>query len=501
MKNTEEQNCVVQSNANCLVVNAFAGTGKTSTLIDYAKARPKERMYYLAFNRAVKDEAMSRFPSNVRCVTTHGLAYKDFGVAYKNKLGQPKPASIAKMFKCNYATATSACDTINNYLCSSDNVLSETHVSAGLSNNMADIALYTAKQIWEKMRDTSNVYVRMPHDGYLKLYQLSQPRINADVIMVDEAQDSNTLVLDIVGKQNSRKIYVGDQNQAIYAFRKAIDALNKVEAEQYLNLTASFRFGPGIASLATLLLKDWKNEKKHILGLGKNKTNFSVNQSGPHSVLARTNSGLFDAAITALNSGNPFGYMGGYEGYRLDMILDAYNLKKGLGNITDPTVLLFPSYEELENYATTVDDKELKMLIRVIDKYGVEIPSLINQLKTKSIRNLTNNEIILTTAHKAKGMEFNSVVLLDDYTDLKVTIDDNGQEVVPDTEDINILYVAATRAITNLKLNEKTTDWLVELDMTLKVQRGEKIDNFVGFQEKQIQKFKNLILENKKLNS
>jgi F-box protein 18 (helicase) len=495
---TPEQEAIIESEANTLVVNAFAGTGKTTTLIDYARARPTKNFVYLAFNRSVKEEAVKRFPRNVRCVTTHGLAYQNFGVVYKDKLGQPKPASIAKMLKCTFPVAASACDTVTNYLCSPDRQLEiEKHLVQGnLSNNMAENAFHMAKTLWQRMQETTNPYVRMPHDGYLKLYQLSNPKIHTDIIMVDEAQDSNQMVIDIVTKQNSRKLFIGDENQSIYGFRKAVDALNKVAADEKLYLTSSFRFGAGLANLATLLLQDWKGEARSVKGFGKNKTRFFVDETKPHAVLARTNSGLFDAAIKALRSGHPFGYMGGYEGYRLDMVLDAYYLKKGMGSkVTDPSILLFKSYGELESYAETVDDKELKMLIRVIDKYKDDIPHLIEQLKTKALKQLTGQEIILTTAHKGKGMEFESVVLLDDYSDLKVEIDDHGHEVVPTIEDVNILYVAVTRAISNVRMNDKTQEWITTLNMMDKITKGLPLDGFVGYKAKSI--LKEAVLKNK----
>ena len=75
MKPTEEQLAIRQSQARNLLVSASAGTGKTSTLVLYAQARPNTQMTYLAFNRTVKEEAQRKFPPNVRCVTTHGLAY------------------------------------------------------------------------------------------------------------------------------------------------------------------------------------------------------------------------------------------------------------------------------------------------------------------------------------------------------------------------------------------------------------------------------------------
>lgn len=493
---TVEQENIIECEAATLVVNAFAGTGKTTTLVDYAKARPKQSMVYLAFNRSVKEEATRRFPRNVRCVTTHGLAYKDFGTVYQHKLGQPKPASVAKMLKCSFALADAACSTVNNFLCSPERSLDlDKHLVKGSFNNSnANVAFGLAKTLWKQMQDTSNPYVRMPHDGYLKLYQLSNPKINTDIIMVDEAQDSNMMLIDIVNNQPTRKIFIGDENQSIYGFRQAVDALNKVQADEKLYLTSSFRFGAGIATLATLLLKDWKAEKKTVKGLGKYKTNFKVNEGMPHAVLARTNSGLFDAAVKALNSGNPFGYVGGCENYRLDMVLDAWNLKKGMASkVTDPTIMLFKSFAELELYAETVDDKELKMLIRVIDKYKEDIPHLISELKTKSLPQLIGQEIILTTGHKAKGLEFGSVILLDDYADLKIEIDSGGQEIGPSDEDINILYVVATRAIEDLRLNDKTADWLYNIAMMDKVLKGENVDDFIGYKEKSLMKGQKLL--------
>lgn len=434
---TDEQKEIVQSDSHTLLVNAFAGTGKTSTLVEFARTRPDKNFIYLAFNRSIKEEAIKKFPRNVYCTTTHGLAYQYFGVPYKHKLGQPKSATIAKMFKCSFAVADAANQTLNAYLYSSDQKIdAEKHLVYGtLNETESDRVFKVANDLWKSMQDKNNIYVKMPHDGYLKLFQLAEPYFENDYYMVDEAQDSNMLVIDIIRKQKGKQLFIGDENQSIYQFRKAVDALNNINADEKLYLTSSFRFGKGIAELASILLQHWKNETRSVKGLGKEKSHFFVNETQPHTVLARTNSGLFDAAVKSLNSGTPFGYLGGYEGYRLDMILDAWNLKKfGLSNVTDPSILLFKSYEELETYAETVDDKELKMLIRTIDKYGSEIPHLIESLKTQSIKNITGQEIILSTAHKSKGLEFPSVILLDDFVDLKIEIDKNGKESKPSVD-------------------------------------------------------------------
>ena len=83
---TDEQQAVVHSRSEALKVVAFAGAGKTSTLRAYAKARPERRMLYLAFNNAIAREAGGRFTPNVTCLTTHSLAFRAVGHAYRHKL-------------------------------------------------------------------------------------------------------------------------------------------------------------------------------------------------------------------------------------------------------------------------------------------------------------------------------------------------------------------------------------------------------------------------------
>jgi hypothetical protein len=67
---TDEQRKIVETNVgpgHLIKVRAFAGTGKTRTLVEYAKARPNQKMLYIAFNKNAKLDAMSKFGSNVDC--------------------------------------------------------------------------------------------------------------------------------------------------------------------------------------------------------------------------------------------------------------------------------------------------------------------------------------------------------------------------------------------------------------------------------------------------
>ena len=100
-KLTIEQAAAVACGAPVTVVKAYAGTGKTTMLISYAEARPRERMLYIAFNKAIQLEAAAKFPSNVECRTTHALAYAKFGRDYQaaGKLGQLRPSDVMGAYR------------------------------------------------------------------------------------------------------------------------------------------------------------------------------------------------------------------------------------------------------------------------------------------------------------------------------------------------------------------------------------------------------------------
>lgn len=61
---TDEQQAVIALDSPTVAVNAFAGTGKTATLVAWAQARPQQKLLYIAFNKAIQLEAARRFPDN-----------------------------------------------------------------------------------------------------------------------------------------------------------------------------------------------------------------------------------------------------------------------------------------------------------------------------------------------------------------------------------------------------------------------------------------------------
>lgn len=460
---TKEQETIFSSNEQVILINAFAGCAKTSTLLEFTRRRPDLYFIYLAFNQTAKVAAENSFPANVRCMTTHGLAFPEFGSRYKHKIGNPTAYGLARLYGWDIPSTAKALKVLSSFLHSKDRVIHVEHVvSAGLSELIADYAIHAANLIWSAMCDTGNMHVKMEHDGYLKLLQMSNPVLRADYILLDEAQDSNPAIIDIVDQQNCKKIIVGDRFQGIYRWRNAVNAMDLIRSDAKYPLLSSFRFGHGIASLASQILFDWHNEKQPLRGLGKHETTWGVDRSGPHTVIARTNAGLFDEAAREVTSHRPIRFVGGIERYRFDQVLDVYHLKNhNLDAIQDKYIQSYGDWGLYVATAESLEDKEAKALIKLTNEYDNEIPSLVRQVKLASNKPLLGDEIQFVTAHRSKGLEWENVRLLHDFSNLAVKHDAQTNKIeLPDKEEINLLYVACTRALKSLQPNRQIISWL-----------------------------------------
>ena len=77
-KKTEEQERIIEASktGGSMVIEAGAGAGKTSTLNDIARVKPKrESGVYVAYNRAIAGDAKAKFPRTTQCATAHSFAF------------------------------------------------------------------------------------------------------------------------------------------------------------------------------------------------------------------------------------------------------------------------------------------------------------------------------------------------------------------------------------------------------------------------------------------
>ena len=457
---TREQRAVVDSRAALLAVDAFAGSGKTSTLVEYARARPRARILYLAFNKSVATDARERFPDNVDCRTTHSLAYSVEGRKYSAKLANPRAYEVAQECRCNPRRAKAILTTLSAWLCSSDPRIAVSHVDPDSVEDEVDAAAVVdqARVVWSKMLDPHSS-MKLPHDGYLKLWALSKPRLRYDIILLDEAQDTNPLTLDLVLAQREHAgiVLVGDRHQGIYGFRKALNAMELVNADERIALTQSFRFGRGIAKVATMLLNAFKEESQAVQGRDDIEVRWNVDRSRHYAVIGRTNAGLFETAAMEVRSQpeRKLHFVGGFDSYLFGKVLDAYYLwADERSKIKDDSIARFARWVDFQTYGEEAGDSEIKALVKVVDAYGPNIPNLYAAMKEADTPVEERAHLTVITAHKAKGLEWDQVHLTNDFIDVNDLPDGF------DPEEINLLYVAATRAVRAIRLPDSLADWL-----------------------------------------
>ncbi|EAS0545233.1 DNA helicase [Salmonella enterica] len=458
-KTTPEQNAIIVWRGKQLVINAFAGTGKTTTLVQFAQANPESKMLYLAYNRAIRDEAEQKFPFNVECKTSHQLAWSHFGRHFRSRLtANLRITDVARKLNTrHWPLARLALTTLNAFLCSAEPEPVTIHLPAEDERHglPADKILGAVQVLWYEMSHTESDFP-ISHDVYLKLFQLSEPDLSKhwDTLLFDEAQDANPVTSAFVLSQPCRIVLVGDRYQQIYRFRGADNALSslRLDLADRLWLTSSFRFGPAVAQMANMLLA-MSGEGMKVTGSGGDDevvAHLPADVSH-YSVLSRTVSGVIGAALSASLQEKTVFWVGGIEGYKTEALEDLYWFSVDMPKrMQSPR--LGQDYRDFEEYCTiakATQDVEMNQAIRLLDEY-FPLPQKLAIMRHQVVTHEKDALVTVSTAHRSKGLEWDVVVLNEDFCD----ITDPRLSAEERQDETNLLYVAVTRARKVLVLNE-----------------------------------------------
>lgn len=466
-----DQQAVIECPSKVVVVNAFAGAGKTTTAIGYSNDRPKAKFLYICLNKANQMEASRRFGTHVECRTSHSLAYGAIGHRFKSQLVHSwKPRSLATELKVSdMRMAAAVQSTLVQFFCSRDTVVEEAHTGTAREQFALDLAevgnvVALARLAWGRMQNPGSG-MSIPHDAYLKMWALMRPKLEKYThIILDEAQDTNPVTAALVESQtHATRLLIGDPHQSIYLFRGAVNAMEQFSnmGATVLNMPKTWRFGPEIASIANSLLGYFKMERTAIVGAGPS---IKRSPTAARAVLARTNVGLFAEAAAVM--GKHTHWVGGIESARLDMLQSAYNLYRGQpGIVTDPTIASYRSWREYENDAEASHDVEARMLIKMVSEYRHDLPGILNALRSNALPTQEGARLVLSTAHKAKGLDWEQVTLGEDFSCIKECMDarlaaPHDRMTAEQEQEINLLYVALTRAKHGVDLNRETSDFI-----------------------------------------
>ena len=527
---TEEQTAIKEAfpDHRFLTIQAKSGSGKTSTLYLLANST-EDRILYLAFNKSMAEEARRKMPLNVECRTLHSICYQFLDHRLRAKLSRPEGqyvnvagtgSEIAKKFKINNlidkrgkTLLTRAMiglmikQTVGKFEFSDDPFISRKHFPSvhladikrkGINEHklITEVVKY-AKQLWRERIDP-NTDTLMTHDTYVKLFELSGADLGYDIIFGDEFQDVNPAFLSILRNAKSAKhvVVVGDEYQSIYQFRGSQNMMK--ETSTYgaeLPLTACFRFGPKVANIANMILSDKEPLRHPLVGkgfdtiVGSYKSDV-VDYTKPYTIIFRKNLTLLMEAMDRIADGEEIIINVDTRDF-ISMVDSVNALRRGdIEKVKHETVLPYADWNEFVECAEA--DPDAKRLLNIV--VAGQANTIAHTLRTH--RNSPTAKVTLTTAHKSKGLEWDQVIVANDFPsnyDKKT-----GEWVGLEEAERNLLYVAHTRCVKCLQWNTTVQEIIdinrvatekVPTSTTLPI-NGIKLDVFgAGTSRKAVEKF------------
>lgn len=460
---TPEQAACVQAFSDHdgdLAITAGAGAGKTSTLKLLAAVHPEARGVYLAYNKAIAGDAQAGFPGRVIAKTSHALAFGVVGRQFAHRLkakrltgkeqaevlgiSGPQRVSDQKVFS-PAQLARLVMRTLTSFCYSADAEPNMWHVPRDVPGVVGDLAAQArleqivvplASRAWHVDLTQVDGTLRFTHDCYLKIWQLTNPVIEADYLMLDEAQDTNPCVGAIFDAQTHLlRIAVGDPNQAIYGWRGATDHMAAMQAKHRLTLSQSFRFGQEIADEANKWLYLLKADLR-LTGFGRSEVR--PIEGTPNAILCRTNAAAVGTLIKSHAAGVKAALVGG--GRELLEFANAVDELKQKGWTGHPELYAFQSWGQVQDYIEQDHGGEdFAVAVKLIDTFGTDgIRAAITNSTDERYADL-----LVSTAHKSKGREWDTIQVADDFPEPKPVGDHAGK--IPDS-DAKLAYVTVTRA-------------------------------------------------------
>jgi len=437
-----------------LKVEALAGTGKTSTLVELAKdlkiRKSRQRTLYVAFNNFVVDEVSVKIGRFADAMTVNSLALRMVGRAYQEKLSEsPQRMSLRQAAdllaisgELHYVVEFRASDGISREVqrsltreqmagmvsrailrfCQSlDRTIDRSYFAENIflgpeigrvpiPDAVTQQLVEYAIRYWSDVSDPNSRRFRFRHEHYMKLWHLMDPVIPYDTILFDEAQDADPLMRDVVERHAGQVVWCGDRYQAIYGWRGAVNAMQDVVADETLYLTSSFRFDEKVAEIANKFLVPLGSRK--IVGAALHSSHVGDIET-PDVEIFRRNASVIERFMELANSNVSVRTdvdLGEYERVVEGLLALRQNARPRHLDLAE-----FANFFELMEWLKNpdVEDDAFRLMLRQLLRHNLEdlLASLIKARETKD----DTVGRLLTTAHKAKGLGFDRVVVNDDF--------------------------------------------------------------------------------------
>lgn len=498
---TPEQQAILtaaRESKDSLMVSAYAGTAKTTTLTMIANALPMQPALALAFNVNIKKELEKRFPSFFKVMTLNGLGHLAWMRAIRGKQLVLEERKLGKLITQTFKDhsyegnedAWSNTRTLVNAAMQAG-IVPASRPHKGLRPDTPEQWAMLADDLWlqdvgqieiELARTVLERSVTQAFEGIIDfsdqiympcMFNGQFPRYG--LTLVDEAQDLSPMNHIMVNRSSGgRLIIVGDSKQAIYAFRGAdsqsMGKLRKLRQNWIdLPLTVTFRcpkvvvdrqqkHAPGFTAApgnalgeALKFAKYEPNPDPAKPSIGPIQWNWKkVEQKtlGTVAVLCRNNAPLLKVAFRLLRDNIPVTMLGRDIGKTLvalskkvlpDDDMNAPDCVAEINIWKGSQIALANANGQEEKVATIHDQAEC--LLAVVEGAKAENAAAIRWY-LKELFERQSGWVTISTIHRAKGLEWDTVLHLDPW---RIPSKHALQNPTQMQQELNLLYVCETR--------------------------------------------------------
>lgn len=494
-----------EENVLSLLVKAVAGSGKTTTIVALAYLIPTQlNAIFLAFNKPIADELKTRLPQHVEAKTInslgwniskryadaeagHKIAFKDFTNQFKinNLMRDMYDRDTMKEYGTDVRWLVGMCQNIGIVPSGMHNVVaangaddSDATFDKLLAHYDRRVDGYARPVVYRMTREvltkTLSIITQISFDEqkYFPVVKRDNgkrwaPWKKFDIVIIDEVQDTNAVdlaLIKLVLKANGIVLGVGDNRQSIYGFRGAdVDATEKFKATfnaHELPLTVTWRCGRVIVELARSIYPEIEAAPNAHEGLIAHHNDYDdklFNADGDDLIICRNNAPIVTFAYKLISRGVPVFVKGRDIGRGLLSLIEKLGSTSVTGLASDLKVwqakqidIALEQNPDDEAAIQSIGDKVDTIMVFVnnaandsIDALKADIERMFSvRTKEADDEKLMQGKVVLSTIHKAKGLEAERVFFLDSNLMMPRWITPGTWQEVQEN---NLRYVAVTR--------------------------------------------------------
>lgn len=456
------------------IVEALAGSGKTASIMESLNHIPDGSTWLLvAFNKKIAEALKEKAPVfGGSVLTLHALGLKSLGSTFKNiKIDNEKLDKIIESVLGDRVREKELYGNLSNIVSLAKGYLASTPEAIDDLLDLKELDLDEGREefiqyvltVLDKCKSNPS---RVDFDDMVWLPNVLKVKVpQFDRVFIDEAQDLNRAQIGLAiqacrpkpktkkSRPEGRIFAYGDAHQSIYSFSgadsEAINYIRKLLNAKSLPLSITYRCPVEVVKEAQRYVPHLEAAPNAIQGQVKRiswKEMMDLAKPGCF-ILSRVNAPLIGLALQFLQKGIPCNIQGRDLGQNLINLIERSKAK---------------SLEGLRKWIQKWSEKEIKRLkdknkdtTNIEDKaecvYALcdvtkTVPELLAHLRKIFTDTDDYNKIILSTTHKAKGLERDVVFMLTS------TYRTSSQE------EKNLSYVAITRAKKELYFVGKKSD-------------------------------------------